>query len=55
VEIKLTNPVIVGEKTPTKASLPEIGNHLQQPVNQLIIQPLQVIIITVVIVIKKSH
>jgi hypothetical protein len=44
--------MIVGKKTPTKVSVPTIGNHLQQPVNQLMLQQLQVLNITVGIVIK---
>jgi hypothetical protein len=34
VEREVTNQVTVGEKTKTKASIPTIGNQLQQPVNQ---------------------
>jgi hypothetical protein len=44
--------VIVGKKTPTKASFPTIGTHLQQPENQLMLQQVLVLNITVDIVIK---
>jgi hypothetical protein len=40
---RLTNPVTIGKKTLAKANVPTIGIHLQQPVNQLMLQQLQVL------------
>jgi hypothetical protein len=45
--------VTVGKKMPTKTSIPTLENQLQQPVNQLMLQQLQVLFITVVIGIKR--
>jgi hypothetical protein len=52
VERKVTNQVTVGKKTQTEAIVPAIGNQIQQPVNQLMLQQLQVLNINVVIVIE---
>jgi hypothetical protein len=52
VERKVTNPVTAGKKTPTKVSVPTIGNQLQQQMRLLMLQQLQVLNITVVIAIK---
>jgi hypothetical protein len=41
-----------GKKMQTKASVPTIGNQLQQQMNQLMLQQLQVLNITVVSEIK---
>jgi hypothetical protein len=50
VERKDINPVIVGKKLPIKSTTPTIGNHLQQPVSQLMLQQHPVLNITEVIV-----
>jgi hypothetical protein len=53
VERKVTNPVIAGKKIQTRASIPTIGNDLQQPVNQLKLQKLQVLNFNEVVIVIK--